>query len=225
MPTQLLKYLVQECTKEVLDQVIAEAAEPEGNPSPAGPEVGGEEPTPTPTPTPEPSAPKAEAPSETSSKGPVVINPRDKSKLEPVRFQGRDEASIERTLHSIAAKVAGPRTKVSLGAKRLARQAAGNPGTAVFFYIGKTDPESEEVFLMADKSLQIAKDESVQPSEIQGVPAAFPAAIGAGEEIPSDDPHHFQFMTGKVRPKPRYGIDEATEKLIKQAINQILDRR
>ncbi len=279
MPTQLLKYLVQECTKEVLDQLIAEekirvsyrkdnekatevpikhkipvktkvaknskfyvkpkvqmeAEEPAPTPEPEGPEAGGgEEPE---APMPKPSEPKAETPAP-ASKGPVVINPRDKSKLEPIRFQGKDEASIERTLHSIATKVAGPRTKVSLGAKRLARQAASSPGSAVFFYFGKIDPESEEVFLMADKSLQIAKDESVQPGELQGVPAAQPQTPPNAPETDPDfyipgrhdlatksDTEYDAYQASKIRGTPRYGIDESTQKLIKKAINKILDRR
>ena len=272
MPTQLLQYLVKECTKEVLDQLIQEkklkvkhAADnekadevpikhkipvktkteknakfyvqpkkvneeelPQGTPSDTDPSMGGGNAPETPSPEPKPEEPQTpEAPISTPpAKGPVVINPRDKSKLEPVRFSGHDDAAIERTLHLVATRTAGPRTKVSLGAKRLGREAASNPGAAVFFYFGKIDPESDEVFLMADKSLQIAKDDSVQPSYIQGVPAAAPAAVEPGEEIPSDDPHHFQFMTGKVRPKPRYGgIDESTQSLIKKAVNQILDRR
>ena len=267
MPTQLLKYLVQECTKEVLDQLIQEKkikvkSHPDNEKAeevpikhkipvkskteknsrfyvqpkkvneeevPQDQNAGALAPTepemPEPKETPEP-AEKPEAPVSTPpAKGPVVINPRDKSRLEPVRFQGRDDATIERTLHLLATKTAGPRTKVSLGAKRLAREAASNPGASVFFYFGKIDPESDEIFLMADKSLQIAKDDSVQPAEIQGVPAARPAEPEAGEEIPSDDPHHFQYMTGKIRPKPKYGIDEATQNIIKKAVNQILDRR
>jgi hypothetical protein len=123
---------------------------------------------PTPAVPGEPTAPEPEAePLPKPTTGSVLVNPKDKSKLERVKFSGRDERSIDKTLHDAASRIAGPKVKVSLGAKRLAREAASNPNAKIFFYLGKMDPESEEIFLMADKSLQIAKAESVQPTEIQ----------------------------------------------------------
>jgi hypothetical protein len=169
--------------------------------------------------------------------GPVFISPKDKSKLYPLKFPARDEATIERTLHNLAAGVIGSKAKVSLGAKRLAREAASNPNAKIFFYLGKTDPESDEVFLMADKSLQIAKDESVQSSELQGTPSFLPSDPN---DINSEyDPHRFSDMTDQQYDaylaqkkrgglKPRYdvgGLTEETNRLIAKAINKILDSK
>jgi hypothetical protein len=128
--------------------------------------------------------------------------------------------------------VIGPRAKVSLGAKRLAREAASNPNAKIFFYFGKTDPESEEVFLMADKSLQIAKDESVDPSELQGVPSSQPSNpddISADYDRHNlnhmDDRQYNAYQAQKIRGTPRYGIDEQTHQMIKKAVNKILDSK
>lgn len=289
MPTKLLEYLVKQCTKEVLDQLIAEEKKIKGNPfqtdnkeksgKPLKVKFGketkfkakvkkvneneGEEPTgaspSTPSdqpadPTPEepkqpeqkPEEPKPEEkPEETPTripKGAVILSPKDKSKLQPIKFQGRDESSVERTLHQVAVSTAGARTKVSLGAKRLAREVIANPNITVFFYLGKTDPESEEIFLMADKSLQIAKDDSVQPSDIQGTPVASGPShnypVGKWDEPAKETNPELKYadwgsryQNRQITAKPRYGIDEpdtlseSSKKLIKKAVHQILDSR
>jgi hypothetical protein len=212
---------------------LSESDEPEAQQS-AQPSSPSAQPSEKPT-TPEPQEPDADAqpeqePTPTPASGPVLINPKDKSKLQPVKFSGRDEGSIDRTLHDVASRIAGPRVKVSLGAKRLAREAASNPNAKIFFYLGKMDPESEEIFLMADKSLQIAKSESIQPTEIQGSQSftAPPPEASQPDELAPSDPsnlHYFQSMTGGIRPKPKYGIDEQTQKMIKKTITKILDRK
>jgi len=156
-------------------------------------------------------------------KGAVVLNPKDKSKLQPIKWQGRDETSIERTLHQTAALVAGPRTKVSLGAKRMARELIANPNTTAFFYFGKTDPESEEIFLMADKSLQIAKEGSVQPGELSGTPSlSVPSPTLSFGGMTDDE--YTTHMNQRNLAKPRYGIDENAKRMIKKVVNQILDK-
>lgn len=146
-----------------------------------------DEPSPTPpaAPSPEPSAPSSDSNASEKPKskrggartktvepkaatGASIINPRDKSQLDPIHFIGRDDNSVERSLFNAASRIAGPKVKISLGAKRLGRESASNPNVPVFFYLGKMDPESEEIFLMADKNMQIAKDDSVQPTELQG---------------------------------------------------------
>ena len=286
MKTELLEALVQQCVREVLDQIGEEAnasklkssgigkgddkkpvkqkvtvnpfrkgrgfkknikklnEEEEPQDPSKGPEAAApsspepakpEEPKPE---EPKPEEPKPEEPTQRIPKGASVLSPKDKSNLQPIRWQGRDESSIERTLHQVAVSIAGPRTKVSLGAKRLAREVVANPSATAFFYLGKTDPESEEVFLMADKSLQIAKDDSVQPGDLTGTPVAssthdYPVYgqqndMGSGGD---PDSKYADWMTrGKrtIGPTPRYGIDEpelneSAAKLIKQVVNKILD--
>lgn len=166
--------------------------------------------------------PKPETPPPRIPKGASVLNPKDKSKLQPIRWQGRDESSIERTLHQIAVSIGGARTKVSLGAKRLAREVVVNPSSTAFFYFGKTDPESEEIFLMADKSLNIAKDDSIQPGDLTGAPSLSPPnpALNYGS---MNDKEYTDYMNTRHLAKPRYGIDEGAKGLIKKMVNQILD--
>ena len=208
---------------------------PEKGPEASAPAVGSNDPpapaTPAPPTTPgDQAAPPAAMPQEKPMripKGASVINPKDKSKLNPIKWMGRDESSIERTLHQVAVSLAGSRTKVSLGAKRMAREAVANPNINVFFYLGKTDPESEEVFLMADKSIQIAKDDSVQPGDLTGTPVNTPPPAHLNYGAMSDD-EYTNYMNTRNQATPRYGIDEpelneSAAKLIKQVVNKILD--
>ena len=229
----------QEPSPEKGPEASAPAVDPSDPAAPATPA-----PPTTPGDSPAPAAPPAEAPAATPEvpqripKGASLINPKDKSKLDPIKWMGRDDSSIERTLHQVAVKYGGPRMKVSLGAKRLAREAIANPNLPIYFYLGKMDPESEEVFLMADKSLQIAKDDSIQPGELTGTPVINPShdypVYGQQNNLDREtDPEnkYADWMNrGKrtIGPKPRYGIDEpelneSAAKLIKQAVNKILN--
>ena len=211
----------------VTSQPEAEPSTPEPSQTPAGPSAAEK---------PEPSAPPAEEPSQQPKKEPeapgepqktvngaVLINPRDKSKEESINYlQGQSDANIERYLHQIAVKNAGSHAKVSIGAKRLAREVSHNPSTPAFFYFGKMDPESDEVFLMADKSRQIAKDESVQPSEITGPSiTTLPPSYKSFGAMNDDEYEHY--MKGRRFATPRYGIDEGAKKIIKSVVNRILD--
>ena len=211
---------------------LKESEEPSSKPTPqaSSPSLpSGQPPTPD-----EPEAPESPDGSEPEPEeipqpttGPVLINPKDKSKLQPIKFPGRDDSTIERTLYDMAVRIAGSKVKVSLGAKRLAREAASNPNAKIFFYLGKMDPESEEIFVMADKSLQIAKNESIQPSEIQGIPS-FDKTPSYHDIDGMRDSDLFAYRADKIRGKPRYdtgGLTEETHQMIKKAINKILDRK
>ena len=203
---------------------LSESDEPEAPSSvqPSSPSISSGQP-PTPAEPAEPEAPDQE-PTPRPTTGPVLINPRDKSKLQPVKFAGRDESSIERTLHSLASSIAGPKVKISLGAKRLAREAASNPNAKIFFYLGKMDPESEEIFLLADKSLQIAKDDSIQPAELHGTPSMTtpPSSLNIGD---MNDAEYDAYQGRKIKGTPRYGLSERAEGMIKKAVHKILDRK
>jgi len=221
IPVQFTKGKKQKVNIKKLDE--AENPELAGDVAPpAGGQGTGDEPA-VPKEEPKPEEPKPEEPPQQRiPKGAVLLSPKDKSKLQPIKLQGRDESSIERTLHQVAVSTAGPRTKVSLGAKRLAREVITNPNSTVFFYLGKTDPESEEIFLMADKSLQLAKDGSVQPGELTGTPVSTPPPENLNYTAMTDD-EYTNYMNSRDRAKPRYGIDEGAAKLIKKVVNQILD--
>jgi hypothetical protein len=209
---------------------LSESDEPEAQQS-AQPSTPSSQPSSQPPKSKEPEQPEEpeaqeQEPVPPSTAGPVLINPKDKSKLQPVKFSGRDDGSIDRTLHDVASRIAGPKVKVSLGAKRLAREAASNPNAKIFFYLGKMDPESDEIFLMADKSLQIAKEESIQSSEIQGTPvlSGTPSSLNIpGMNDVEYDAYQAQQKRGGL--KPRYGLSENAENIIKKAIHKILDRK
>lgn len=224
----------QEPSPEKGPEASAPAVDPSDPPAPATP-------APPTTPGDQAAPPTEPAPAEKPMripKGASFINPKDKSQLDPIRWMGRDEGSIERTLHQWAVKHGGPRTKVSLGAKRLGRESAANPTLPIHFYLGKMDPESDEVFLMADKNLQIAKDDSIQPGDLTGTPVIGPThnypVYGQEDDLGRDtspDSKYSDWMTrGKITPTatPRYGIDEpelneSAAKLIKKVVNKILD--
>ena len=157
-------------------------------------------------------------------KGVVFVNPKDKAKLQKVQVQGQDDASLERSLHQQAARIAGSRVKISISTSRMVKDALRNPNTAVYLYLGKYDPNSEEIFLMADKSLQVAKDSSIPSSEMTGAPVSslapsdfHPQTAGAGEFA--------QRMTAQAQGTPRRGIDEKLVKMIRRSINEVLDRK
>ena len=195
-----------------------EPGKPSGEPeSPEGPPMGGPE---------EPE--KSELPPK-AIKGAVFVNPKDKSKLDPkplAILRGQNDANIERILHRIATGIAGARAKVSIGAKRMAREVAKNPNASVFFYLGKMDPESDEIFLMADKSLNVAKDSSIQPGEITGAPiTTLPPSYKSYGSM-TDDEYETHRST-RNQATPRYGIDEplneSAKSMIKKVVNKILD--
>ena len=208
---------------------INEEEEPTGDMAPPADGQGTADQPPVPKEEPKPEKPEEPAePPPPMAKGAVIINPKDKSKLNAIKWMGRDESSIERTLHQTAVSIAGSRTKVSLGAKRLAQEVMANPNSTVYFYIGKMDPESEEVFLMADKSLQIAKDDSVQPGELTGTPAVGTLPPNYGSYGGMNDREYEDYMNTRYKAKPRYGIDEpaalneSAKSMIKKAVNKIL---
>lgn len=171
-----------------------------------------------------PAAPETpEAPPAPDMKGVIFVNPKDKAKLMKVPIQAQGDAGIERSLHQQAAKLAGSRVKVALSTSRMVKDALHNPNTSVYLYLGKYDPESDEIFLMADKSLQIAKDSSVSPGELTGTPATAlaPASFHPLTADPGEYAHQLA-AGGKVQST---GIDENLQKVIKKIVNEILDKR
>lgn len=234
----------------------AEPSDPTSQPEPPqGEEPAGNDPTaaePAASPSGEPEqSPDAgqkpepdDEPVTASVKGAVMVDPKDKSRLDPkplASLKGQSDNNIERILHRIATSTAGSKAKVSIGAKRMAREFAKNPNLTVYFYFGKMDPESDEIFLMADKSLNIAKDDSVSPAEISGVPVTNqPAASYSARawdepegEINPDSKYADWMTRGKrtIVAKPRHGYDdhdpqglsEGAKSMIKGIVNQILD--
>lgn len=228
MKQELLEHLIRHCIREVISQMNELDDETKGAAAPPAdgqgtadqPAIPKEDPTQEP-----PAAPETpEAPPAPDMKGVVFVNPKDKAKLikVPIQAQGGD-AGIERNLHQQAAKLAGSRVKVALSTSRMVKDALHNPNTSVYLYLGKYDPESDEIFLMADKSLQVAKDSSVSPGELTGTPttALAPASFHPLTAEPGEYAHQLA-ASGKVQAT---GIDENLQKVIKKFVNEILDKR
>lgn len=156
-------------------------------------------------------------------KGVILVNPRDKSKLQQVPLRAGDDASLERNLHRLAATLAGSQVKVALSTQRAAKDAVKNPNSSVYLYLGKYDPSSEEIFLMADKSLNVAKDASISPAEITGTPVS--------QIAPSDfnpmtaSPGEFGTRMQQKGQSPVYGVDEQFKRVIKKMVKEIIQKR
>ena len=153
--------------------------------------------------------------------GILFIDPKDKSKREKIQIKAKDDATIERELHNLARRHDGPHAKVALSAIRLSKEAIKNTNSKVFLYLGKYDPMSDEIFLMGDKSEQVAKDNSVPSSVIhthsgehQG--SEFnPTTAGAGE---------FAQQIQQQGRTPVHGVDEQVKRIIKKVVNEILNK-
>jgi hypothetical protein len=245
MKQEILEHLIRLCVREVIDQVKEEEKttdEPkddgETKGAPAPPEDGqgtGDQPE---IPDADPDAmgnddtdaeePKGEDPDgdtvqQTSLKGPILVNPRDKSKLQKVPLKATtDDASLERNLHRLAAAVAGSHVKVAISAQRMVKDVLRNPSATAYLYLGKYDPSSDEIFLMADKSLQVAKDASIPPAELTGAPTA---------QVAPTDFHALTASPDALAQRMDYGaqtpahINEGFKKVVKKMVSEILDTK
>ena len=228
MKPELLEYLIRACSREVLKQLNEGDPDIKGAAAPPadGQGTADQPPIPNPSPdqeeTPKPEDTQAPPPSP-SLKGIVFINPRDKSKLQKVDFKGAvDDASIERVLHRTATAAAGSNIKTALSALRAVRDAIKNPNTSVYLYIGKYDPQSEEIFLMADKSLQVAKDASVPPTEV-GTPQVASEPNQSFNPTTANSSEFGQHLATQGAPTQVHGIDENIRGVIKKMVNDILN--
>lgn len=161
---------------------------------------------------------KETPPAQTNLKGVILVSPRDKSSVRQVPLRAGDDAGIERNLHAVAAALAGPNVKIAISTMRAVKNALSNPAASVYVYLGKYDPESEEIFLMADKSLQVAKDSSIEPSDVQGSTFSSKSAPEHPDDIATG-------MLNKGYNQPNDPIDENLKSSIKKMVNQLLDGR
>lgn len=261
MKKELLEYLVRACAKEVITQLNEGNREyffrSKGRPSPilgrafvnesddikgaAAPPADGQgtadqPPIPNSEPPIQKEPSQVETPPETKPlKGINIVNPRDKSKIDSIQITGKDDASIERVLHRKAASVAGPKVKISLGALRAVKSALSNPSVPLFLYIGKFDPESDELFLMAEHSLQVAKDSSVSQDELSSaIPGTYWATdIASPEDYDPEKTGANYAMkqagySDRSQVEPEMDIPDINESLrpaIKALVNEILNRK
>lgn len=228
MKKRLLEYLVRQCAREVLKQINESDDDIKGAPAPpaAGqgtadqpeiPKNNPDEPT-------EPSQKETpEVPLSPELKGIVIVNPKNKAKLEKITLRSRSDADIERELHSIGARYAGSKIKTSISAMRDVKDAVRNPNTTTYLYFGKYDPNSEEIFLMSDKSIQVAKNESVPASELTG---ATVSPLSTSETSPWANPNDWMQKMATRGQTPKYGINEhKMKKVISKMVNDILDKK
>jgi len=238
MKQELLEYLIRHCVKEVISQVNEEdptmgaPAPPEAGQGTADtPEIPKDKDT-----TPEPPS-QPETPPTPQVKGIVLINPMDKANLKPVTLRGKDDASLERELYTQARGIAGRNVKVSLSTRRSVKDSLKNPSAPMFLYFGKFDPASDEIFLMADKSLQVAKDSSVDPTEIKGTSKSVPVINPVDRPTTPDeeDAEYIQSvpkMYGAQGPEVVAPDDSETNDqideiklLVKKMVNEVLNTK
>ena len=175
----------------------------------------------------EPTEEPEDLPPSPELKGIKFVSPSNKAKLidQSKNLRPGDEAALERSLFRIASTSDGPSAKVALATRRAVQDALKNPNTPLFLYLGKYDPESEEIFLLADKSLQVAKDSSISPSEltIAPVPDIPPSSQFDARGASTPELMQRQIDRGEYGAMtPRRGIDENLHKAIKRIVNEVI---
>ncbi len=177
----------------------------------------------------EPSAEPEGPPPSPELKGIKLLNPKDKSKLidQGKYLKPGNDAALERSLFRTASTLAGPSAKVALSTMRAVKDALKNPSAPLFLYLGKYDPNSDEIFLMADKSLQVAKDSSVSPAELTGTPIPDIPPSSQFDPMAASTPELGQRMVDRGEygsMTPRRGIDEKLHRAIKKIVNEVINR-
>jgi hypothetical protein len=166
-------------------------------------------------------AKKPAEPKPKAFKGINIVNPRDKSNVKTVELKTKDDASIERELHRLGSSLAGSKVKVAISTMRAVK--AANPNTPLFLYIGKYDPQSDELFVLADNSLQVAKDASAEPESLSAAQPDYTAPVPFNPTMATaNDFSQRMANAGQTVPQP---IDETIHKLVKQMVNSILDSK
>lgn len=204
---QLLETLIRQCVTEVLDQLSED--DTIGAPAPPASNLGTAD---------QPPLPKETTPElPTPHKGIILINPRNTAKLQPVPIKYENDAKLERDLFNVASSIGGPNIKISLNTVRMAKDSSRNPATPVYLFIGKFDPESDELFLLADRDINTAKQGSISPHEL-GSPSL--TAPQDSFEPLSASPEDFatRMKSGGQTPKPE--IDEL-KRSIKKIIREV----
>lgn len=165
MKKELFDKIARITIKEFLDYV--EEAEP--TVGAAAPPAGGLGTADTPAMEP-PSAPPPSA----DLKGIHLIDPKNPAKIikvDNLKYNG-DEQALNKGLNSLVVRIAGPQsgTKVSMSALTAVKQWFASPGSALFLYIGKSDPEDATggLMLFADKNLSNARAKSAKPDDLKG---------------------------------------------------------
>lgn len=206
---QLLECLIRECIREILDQTNeVDGGEPVGAAAPSEDGLGTAD---------QPSISQGAKPMKVPTKGIILVNPKDTEKLQSLPLRHKDDAQLERDLFRVGSLVGGPKVKMSMNAMRMVKDGITNPSSPVYVYIGKYDPESEELFIMADKDLNVAKSESAASDNIGG-------------KMPDDTFHPMTADAGEFANKmqsggqaPRSDLDEL-KKSIKRMVREVFTK-
>jgi hypothetical protein len=203
MKQELLEYLVRRCVREVLEQRVnevgskpmddggAEAPPGDGQGTADQPPVEKDKDT-----TPEDPS-KPETPYASSLKGVLFINPRDKSKIKPITVT--NDANLAKNLQSLAKTIAGPQGFVAHGTLEAVQKAISGQIPSIFLYFGKLASDARDIYLQADASMQVAKDNSVLPSEITGTPVPQTVPMGVSSQEPLTPPQAQTVNEQKLR--------------------------
>ena len=118
--------------------------------------------------------PEEVVPLSPDAKGIYFINPKaPNAKPKKLAVQPLPDAQLERELYKLASAVAGPQVRVAANTLRSVKNVLTNPTFPVFLYVGQQDSESEEMYLLAAKTQQEARTNSVdrqtayEPTAIQ----------------------------------------------------------
>jgi len=131
--------------------------------------------------------------------GIVLYTPSGEIREVPFRMWA-DDASIERTLHRVGSSIGGSKVKIAIQTMKKVKSGL-NDKTPTYIYIGKYDPSAEELFVFADRNLDVAKEESIKPDEHTE------DSIGDAEElhnrdqeVTNDDELLAKHLAGEDRP-------------------------
>jgi hypothetical protein len=163
-----------------------------------------------------------ETPKVPEIKGVVFVNPNNKAKLQKVKTYS-DDAALEKSLYDMAAAAVGPTVKIAISTIRTVKNSLKSPNIPLYLYIGKYDPDSNELFLLADKNLQVAKDSSIPPEElIPTTPSVAPGAVGAFDPLMAGGREFGQQLMNKGRTIPT-GLNEELVKLIRNKVKKLFE--
>lgn len=178
MKKELLEYIVRECVRSVLEAMPDDSTV--GAPAPPADGQGTAD---------QPPVPKAKNVGGSTPPSRVqFVNPKNPDALTPVTglYPAQTPAQLERVLYRLAASNVGPRAKVSSTALRDVRSVLSNPNASLFLYIGKMDPDDEDLYLLSARTHQEAKENSAGADASAQHPTTAPAqddftAIPPGE--------------------------------------------
>lgn len=215
MKQELLEHIIRHCIREVISQIGEADDDIKGAPAPPADGQGTAD---------QPAIPQKDPNVTTDLKGIVFVNPKDKAKLSKIVIPSKDDAGMERSLYQQIARLAGSKIKIALSTYRLVKDTLKNPSGSLYLYLGKQDPDSDEIYLMADKSLQIAKDASISPEELSGQNATSNVAPSSFHPTTADAGEYAQRIASQGRVQPT-GIDENIKLAIKHIVNNILNNK